>query len=314
MNESITLVSAFFDIGRKVSSTLPRDNEKYFRYFEFWARLKNNLVVYTEPQFKERIIAIRESFGLKERTKVITIDNLYGIEEEIFAKMVDVSGNMYFKAFRLLPNALSGNPKYSYLMFLKMWFVNDAVRNQLTNRMVAWIDFGFNHGGDLYINPEEFDFEWKYDFTEKIHLFALRSPDNVPVFEIVRKLDDYFMGALMVIPASLAEVMWLAMKNAMTTLLDVGMIDDDQLLLILAYRKQPSYFQIHYSNWFLPLKEYGGENLVSLRHGDNEGGTFKKILRKMIRKYVIIKSKHRIVKEYLRVTKKVLHEKNEINK
>ena len=33
--------------------------------------------------------------------------------------------------------------------------------------MVAWIDFGYNHGGEYYINPEDFNFEWKYNFSNK---------------------------------------------------------------------------------------------------------------------------------------------------
>lgn len=265
MGKEITLVTAFFNIGRESYKAIPRPDSKYFKDFEGWARLKNNLIVYTQPQMKELILTIREKFGLREKTIIVEIEDLYSIEPMILKKMREISSNKYFLDFRYLPNATSNIPEYSYLMLLKSYFVKDAVERKLTTEQVAWIDFGFNHGGDLYIAPEEFDFEWNYEFEHKIYYFYYKKYDNRPIFEIVRRLSDCIMGCLIIIPADFANDLWLLNKSAMETLNDVGLIDDDQLIHLMSYRKKPELFNLVESDWFLPLKTYGGDNLTKLK-------------------------------------------------
>ena len=75
----ITLVTAFFDIGRKEYVSIPRSNDKYFEYFKFWSRIKNNLIVYTDSESKDRVIQIRKEFNLEHKTHVIVVDDIFGI-------------------------------------------------------------------------------------------------------------------------------------------------------------------------------------------------------------------------------------------
>lgn len=265
MNKEITLVTAFFNIGRENFKAIPRSDSKYFKNFEAWARLKNHLIVYTQPQMASIIMGIRKKFNLSQRTTIIEIDDIYQIEPKILERMRNISNDKYFLDFRYLPNATSNIPEYSYLMLLKTFFVKDAVEKGLTGKQVAWIDFGFNHGDDLYINPKEFSFEWQYEFENKIHYFYYKKYDDRPIFEIVRRLSDCIMGCLIIVPAEFANDLWKLNREAMNTLNDVGLIDDDQLIHLMSYRKKPELFNLIESEWFLPLKTYGGDNLVSLR-------------------------------------------------
>lgn len=261
MNENITLITAFFDIGREGFKAIPRSNKKYLEYFKYWARMKNHLIVYTSKQYEAPIKGIRENFGLGELTTIIVIDSIENIDANILRQMRNVSKNGWFIDFRMLPNATSNIAEYSYLMLLKTWFLQDAVSRGIVSRTIAWIDFGFNHGGDLYTHPEDFDFEWNYTFSRKIHLYYYQKLDEKPIFEIVRRLCDCFMGCFYVLPCELAGELWKLTRDAMTTLLDVGLIDDDQLLLLMAYRKRPELFEVEKSDWFLPLKEHGATHL-----------------------------------------------------
>lgn len=270
MNKEITLVTAFFNIGRENYKAIPRPDSKYFKDFEGWARLKNKLIVYTQPQMTELILNIREKFGLRDQTIIVEIENLYSIEPEIFKRMKEISKDKYFLKFRYLPNATSNIPEYSYLMLLKTYFVKDAVQRKLTSEQIAWIDFGFNHGGDLYTNPEEFSFNWEYAFEDKIYYFYYKRYDEKPIFEIVRRLSDCIMGCLIIIPEKYANELWELNRNAMLTLNDVGLIDDDQLIHLMSYRKKPDIFNLIESDWFLPLKTYGGDNLITLREETND--------------------------------------------
>ena len=56
-------------------------------------------------------------------------------------------------------------------MLLKMWCVQDAVKRLETEKMVAWVDFGYNHGGAVLDITSDFNFEWKYNFPDKINIF-----------------------------------------------------------------------------------------------------------------------------------------------
>ena len=72
----ITLVTAYFNIGRGSWTGFSRDNNKYIRYFEHWARLKNKLIVYTTPDIADKVKEIRRRFGLENRTTVISIQDV----------------------------------------------------------------------------------------------------------------------------------------------------------------------------------------------------------------------------------------------
>ena len=61
----------------------------------------------------------------------------------------------------------TSNPNDNYMESSKL--VKNAIKKGLVSGMIAWVDVGYNHGGKTYINPEEFNFTWKYDFSQKIH-------------------------------------------------------------------------------------------------------------------------------------------------
>ena len=63
MND-ITIVTAFFDIGREKFKGYERGNNKYINYFKFWARINNNIIIYTNANFEKEIKQIREDFEL----------------------------------------------------------------------------------------------------------------------------------------------------------------------------------------------------------------------------------------------------------
>jgi hypothetical protein len=70
------------------------------------------------------------------------------------------------------------------------------------------------------------------------------------------------MGSLIVLSSTLSETFWKLTKNSMIALNKVGLSDDDQLILMMSYRERPNIFEIHKSDWCLPLKEHGGEHLT----------------------------------------------------
>lgn len=263
MNNEITIVTGFFNINRENWKGFSRSNEEYFNYFKGWAKLKNFLIVYVESEtLKEKIYQFRESLGLKEKTYVILINDCLSIDKELFSSIQKASKNNIHRLYRLFPNNPEvWNPEYNYIMLLKMWCVSNSIKKGFAKGMVAWFDFGFNHGGKIIDINSNFNFLWTYDFPEKINLFTIQDIDNRPIFEIVMSMDTYIMGMPIVGPDYLWEDFWMMMRESMIHLNDCGFIDDDQNIMLMCYRKKPEMFCLHKSSWNLPLLQFGGNHL-----------------------------------------------------
>lgn len=260
----VTIVTAFFDVGRKDWKGFERDNQKYIEYFKFWARIRNKLIVYTDQSTAQAVLRIREEFGLKDRTQIVTVDDVYALEADVYQEIETALSKEAAIRFRQLPgNPESWNPRYNYVTYLKPYFAADAVRRGLADGEVSWLDFGYNHGGEICTEADEFDFLWNYDSNSKIHLFATEEIDDMPVFEIVRSMRAYIAGAIMVGPSHLWDEFARLYKNSALHLARCGFADDDQTLSVMAYREKPELFEIHpVDDFFSGLKQVGGDHLT----------------------------------------------------
>ena len=259
----LTLVTAYFNIGRNNWTELSRGNDKYLSYFSHWARMRNQLIVYTTPDMEQSIRAIRESFGLGEQTIIVTINDVTSIQPQMYEVLKRTMRNKESWRFhKRLFNPETWNYRYNYIMAIKAFFLKDAVEQGFAKGMLAWIDFGFDHGGDNFPYSEDFDFTWTYDFEPKIHVFIENALDDMPIFRIVQNMQVYVRGALIIAPDNLWEILWELIQNAVFTLADCGLADDDQLLMVMAYRKRPELFAVHQTaSWGEGLYAYGGGSL-----------------------------------------------------
>lgn len=261
----ITIVSAFININRDNWKTFGRSEEQYFDYFKIWAKIKNNIIVYVETkELKEKIINFRKKLGLEKQTNVIIVDNFFMLDKELYKSIEKVTKNENQKSFRTKPNNPEvWNASYDYIMLMKMWCVNDAIKKGLAKGMIAWVDFGYLHGGKGLISEKsDFNFEWKYEFGDVFHLFTLQEIDDKPIFEIVQNMDTYIMGTILIGPDRLWPNFWESMRNNMITLNKCGLVDDDQTIILMCYRENPTMYELHKSNWDLPMWQFGGEHLI----------------------------------------------------
>ena len=264
--DEITIVTAYFNIGREKWKGYERGDDKYVNYFDFWAKIKNNIIVYTDKNLVNKVYEIREKYGLKEKTKVIAINNLYDIDVLLYNRMKEVMENeisLNFHFHKEIKRPEAWNVEYNYVTFLKYYFVNKAVIDFNLNGLVSWLDFGFNHGGDLGLtDTNDFNFCWQYNFSKKIHLFAVKKiEEKRPIFDIIRNLDTYIMGGIMVAPSYMWGDFYNLARQSIISLLDCGFCDDDQTIALMAYYKNPDLFEIHNVEfWFDGIKNFGGEH------------------------------------------------------
>ena len=78
--------------------------------------------------------------------------------------MKEIENSEYFLNYRYVMETPENKALYNYVMLLKSWCIKDAAERGLAKGLVAWLDFGYNHGGDTFIDPEDFDFCWDYEF------------------------------------------------------------------------------------------------------------------------------------------------------
>ncbi|EAJ3617897.1 protein YibB, partial [Campylobacter coli] len=114
MQKEITIVTAFYNVGRTT-----RSNEQYLSYFDFWAGLKNKVIIYTTDDMKEAILEIRKKHNLEDKTIIITKD-LKEFDKENFEKIQETFNNYDQSLNRKHPkNIECNNAMYCYLMYLK---------------------------------------------------------------------------------------------------------------------------------------------------------------------------------------------------
>lgn len=262
---SITLVSAFFDIGREKYEVLPRSKEKYINDFKRWARIKNDLIFYCDNKvIGDIVFDIRKEFGLESKTQIVVKD-IFNVEPELLKQMEKIENDKFFVDFRTEKNIAENKANYNYVMLMKYYCVFDATNYASDpNTQLVWFDFGYEHGGETFTDENAYSFTWDYDFGGKVTLFRLPYEEQRPVFEVCRTVHpDSMMGAPVVIPYSLAEEYWLCIKTAMQSLCNVGLMDDDQLLLLMSSRMMPKEkLQVLKSYWFEPIKDFGGSHFV----------------------------------------------------
>ena len=277
----IVIVTAFFAIKRENWNGFNRGNELYFNYFKGWASIKNRLIAYVESEeLKNRIIEFRTSVGLADRTIVNVIPNILDVDKELF-ESIKSAENPVQQSLRLLPNnPETWNPIYNYIMLMKQWCAADAVkRGQVApEEMLAWVDFGFNHGGTAYSLNSNFNFQWEFDFPDKINLFSAQPLDHRPIFDIVLSMDTYIMGMVLVGTAKYWEEFRLLVRESMIDLNKSGLMDDDQNIILMAVRRKPEIFNIQVSTWTTVLYECGCQHLLPAKYKESR---IKKKIRKI---------------------------------
>lgn len=180
MKKSITIVTAFFDIGRgnwgqqtsKTTDRLKRTNDTYFSYFIRLAKLENKLVVFTSSDLEEKILSLRK--GLPTKVVVIDLEKKFKFT---LKKILQIQQSESFKKLispELLKNPEYWSPEYVLINNLKPFFVKRAIELGFTdNQLVSWVDFGYIRNGKTLYGVKE----WYHPFNEKkIHFFPSKIP------------------------------------------------------------------------------------------------------------------------------------------
>lgn len=259
----ISIVTAFFDIGRGTWTPdkgfphyIERTTDTYFERFGNMAKLDNDMVVFTSEDLKQRVLDLRGD----KKTTVIVVDfpNEFN---ELRDKIKAVQSNVEFQS-RINPAQIKSpeywNADYVLVNALKSTFVRTAIEQKLVEQdMVAWIDFGYCR------TPEDagkFD-KWGYNFDpEKIHFFNLKKfGEGDYVADAIFNNTVFVTGPHFVAHKDKWPLLEQMIHHHMNDLLNHGLIDDDQTLMLMATLGNPEFFETHMisdSDWFMIFRNY----------------------------------------------------------
>lgn len=253
--DDFTVVTGYFDIGRggwggavngrPIPAWISRSNDVYLAHFGHLARLKNEMIVFTEPRFAEAVLAARKAHGLEAATVILTLDRPIANDPVLAATRARIDAAMRkrvtgFVAAPEKPEAWS--PDYVLVTALKPVLATAALDlGVVTRRQLAWLDFSYCR------DPASFDpaYPWRYECGDRLHLFTIETPDDRSVEEMVRTAYCPFHGAQMFGPAERWRRLRDLFEAALGELLALDLADDDQGLLMMAWRAAPELFALH---------------------------------------------------------------------
>ena len=151
-------------------------------------------------------------------------------------------------------------------------------------KTLIWLDFGWEHGGKTFESEESYNFEWQYNFGDKVNVFYREKLDERPIFEICRTIQpDSMMGSPVVVPKGLCEDFYNSIKECYYNFSEIGLMDDDQLYLLWMCRKRPDIMKANISDWFMPIAEFSNGNFTVKTKVIEKVSFIKRVKNKLIK-------------------------------
>lgn len=273
MDSSITIVTAFFDIGRGnwtsdrgFSMHLERTTETYMQYFKNLSELDNDMIIFTSSDLKPQIEKIREG----KRTIVISID-INDKFKHIKKRIEKIQNDSEFKnklETRQLINPEYWSSDYVLVCNLKTYFVNKSIRLGLVNTdRVAWVDFGYCRNSEVTAGLTQ----WRYPFNkEKVHFFTIKRKLKVKsinqVFEHMINNRAYIIGGAIVATQQKWKELYSLVCYCQIKTLKNNIVDDDQGIFIMCYFYNPKLIKLNYlgkKRWFNLFRMFGIKDFIT---------------------------------------------------
>ena len=259
MND-ITIVTAFFDIGRGdwtpdkgLPHYLHRTTQTYMDRFATMAKLENPMVVYTSKEFVDQIKELRED----RPTDILTLDfpNSFLVLKEHVTKIQQSKEYQSKINPSQVKNPEYWNSDYVTINLLKSSFVTKAL-HLIETDLVAWMDFGYCRDESTLNGVTK----WQYPFDkDKIHFFNLKEYDGAFIQDIIFNNDVHITGPCIVGGKDMWHLLEHLVHHSVNELLKNQLIDDDQTILLMSYLQKPELFELHKvsaDDWFVAFKEY----------------------------------------------------------
>lgn len=280
--EELTIVTAFYNVGRTT-----RSNDQYLSYFDFWAGLKNKVIIYTTDDMKESILKIRKKHNLEDKT-IIIIKDLKEFDKQNLEKIQETFIKYDQTLNRKHPkNIECNNPLYCYLMYLKPFFVVDAIERKLTSENIIWLDFGFNHGDEFFTDKTQFNFlleKQKGIDNGKINFFSVKDEEKNTIPTVYYNMEIFITGSIFYGDINSWKIFKQDFKECLKCFLSFNVVDDDQIMLLWCTRNNPSNYKVIKTyEWFGSLFSFIPNNIKQQISFKRKNSKYYKIIKEEIK-------------------------------
>lgn len=239
------IVTMFIPLGRESWSGFERSDDDYINYFKEWAMIHNFMYIFTVPKYESKLLKIREDYGLKDKTKIIVFEDYLKCDEDLYLSIKKSMTNPCYINYRYNKNRPeTQSHTYNYVMMLKYFCLKEVSEIVDSSNILVWHDFGWH-----YYNYD-FNSSLNFSFIDKIQMYKVIEFDDNPIFNIIKWTKNYITGATIQLPCKYAKDFWHLMRESMLSLNRCGFCDQDQTILLMAYREKPDIFNI------VDFKEY----------------------------------------------------------
>ncbi|PWD85342.1 WlaTC/HtrL family glycosyltransferase [Ignatzschineria cameli] len=267
MNKSITIVTAFFNIGRdKWLHGFQRSAKDYLLYFKNLASLDNEMIIFTSKEY----IPIIQKYRKNRPTHIIEIDFQKKLKYTIQKVQTILDSDKYQQ---LIPSHLLKNPEYhcaEYVVVtnLKFYFMKKAVETvckmHRDSHLFAWIDFGFCRTNSTTNGIKN----WYHNFDPNfIHLLTLKDPfiieDKETMLQKALHNEGIIIGGMMIGSKTSWERLYPLITQLQSFYLKKNISDDDQGTILMMLCERPDLFIVHKSKngWFSGFKQFNKGSL-----------------------------------------------------
>jgi len=256
----ITIVTAFYDIGRGEWNNFSRKTSYYFECFERLCKLKNKIIVFSEKKFKSRFDNIICNI---KPDLIVIYEDIFETNKKLInkikktQKILQKEGGLTYG----LTSPEHWCPEYVLLTTLKTYFCCSAIQKiSEVDDIVSWIDFGYVRK-EKYLPKSKI---WRYNFADKIYLWSIKNiPQKINISDIIKNNIVYIMAGHIVASKEKWKYLKKMMDEQLEKLLINSLVDDEQTLLLLSYMTNKEEFVLYreiidYNNldWFYIFHYY----------------------------------------------------------
>ncbi|XP_071123347.1 protein HtrL-like [Mytilus edulis] len=261
-DNSATLVTAIYDIGRGNWNNWKRSFLTYIQYFLHILKLNAKLVVFCEKSTEK---FIRKEYGHLLHSNVVFIVKRFSkIEFERYRHIIyNIMETDEFKENNtMLQNPEGFSVDYIILMNNKLSFLKEAMEVNIFNSShFFWIDGGYGHGdANIFRNVQGLTPLRLLALNKTVTFIQLHDTEIYKKYGIrihKESIDPAFPGGFFGGYKSAVLELYHLYNKMFRSLLIENVVDDDQNAFLFCYFETPRLFNLVKGGWFDAFKMFG---------------------------------------------------------
>ncbi|XP_052067166.1 protein HtrL-like [Mytilus californianus] len=261
-DNSATLVTAIYDIGRGNWLNWKRSFVTYIQNFSHILKLNTKLVVFCEKSTEKYL---RKQYGHLEHSKVVFIVKRFSkIEFERYRQILYniIETDDFKENNTMLQHPEGFSVEYIILMNNKLSFLKEAIKADIfKSSHFFWIDSGYGHGDEnIFQNLKKWTPSKLLSLSKTVTFIQLHDTEMYKEYGLKlhkESIDPAFSGGFFGGHRSALLELYHLYNKMFRSLLLENVVDDDQNILLFCYFEIPRLFNLVKGDWFDAFKLFG---------------------------------------------------------